>query len=142
MPYDRPAEYSRVEEYIKVLMKKLTQEEVAMQFLALMDRGVPLEQVVAGIAQGAFGEGKISAAASYLLVPPLTVLLYRMAEAAGIDVPLMATRKQNKTPALMVDSRLSPNRVEKAIRAGKKSNDDVVDMPGKMGLMKRPEGII
>jgi hypothetical protein len=142
MPYDRPAEHADAGEYIRVLLKTLTKEDIALQYLAIMDQGVPLEQVVAGIAGTAFGEGKVPAAAAYLLIPPLTVLLHRMASAAGIDVVLLGGEVKPKTPRIMVDSRISPNRLSKAIRAGKKSNDDVVNMPKKMGLMKRPEGII
>ena len=142
LPYDRHAEYGTAEEYIKVILRQMTTEKMAMEFLSLMDQGIPLEQIVAGIAQSAFGEGKVPAAAAYLLVPPLTVLLYRMAESAGIDVPLMANRKVNNAPKAMIDSTVSSNRVAKAIRAGKQSNEDVSNMPKKMGLMKRPEGMM
>lgn len=140
LPYDRPSEQTSVETFLDRIFKRLTREEVASQFLALLDAGVPLDTLVEVIVQSAFGEGKINSNMMFLVVPPLTVMLWRMAEAAGIQPVLSTDGKRKPLPEIMLKP--SFNRANKAARAAKSSRDELKKMPKKEGLMKRPEAII
>jgi hypothetical protein len=148
MPYDRPSEYTSVEEYLDKFFKRVTQPKHVAKLLALLEAGVELDILVETLVTSMYGEGKINATMAPLIVPPLTVIFIRMAEAAGVDFKLSEDEDAGHIPDIhfMMDEikqrGIDGNKANKAQSAGEKSTDQLANMPKKMGLMKRPEGIV
>lgn len=143
MPFDRPSDDSSVEDFLDKLFTRLTKEENVSQFIAMMDAGVEIDMLIYTLVESAFGEGKINANMVFLTIPPLTVMLFRMADAAGITPVVSTDKRPKKVPEILLHN-LPPSstRVEKAVRAAKLSKNEIANMPKRGGLMKRPEGII
>lgn len=148
MPYDRPSDEVSVEDYLDKLFARLSDERVTAQFLSMVEGGIPLDHIVQTLVQSMFGEGKINANMVFLMVPPLTVMLWRMAEAAGISPTLSTDGKSQDVPQMMLHlnkktgKATDENKVRKAMDALRKSRADAKGMTKKEGLMKRPEAII
>ena len=142
MPYDRPSENTDVEKYLDRIFQKLTEPEAATQFLSVLEDGVPLDTLVQVVVKSMVGEGKINTNMMFLIIPPLTVMFFRMAEAAGIEPKLTTDDKIMKPPAFHVRKKPDNNSVDKASKAAASSRKELAGMPKKGGLMKRPEGII
>jgi hypothetical protein len=145
MPYDRPSEYTNVEDALDFVFKNLTDPKRLSSFLALMEAGVPVDQFVETLVLSMFGEGKINATMMALMVPALTVMFIRVAEAAGIDVAVTEDGSEDMVPPIMLmdikKRGFDTNKLGKADNANRKSQQELKDMPKNMGLMKRPESI-
>ena len=139
MPYDRPSENTDVEAYLDRIFRKLAEPEIASQFLAILEAGVPIDTLITVVIQSMVGEGKINTNMMFLMAPPLTVMMYRMAEAAGISPKLTTDDKKTDIPEIMLS--LNKGKIGKASKAAAISKDELVAMTKKEGLMKRPEGI-
>lgn len=83
-PYERPPEFTDVDDALDWLLERLVQPKVATETLALMESGVAVSVLVEMLLQSGFGEGKWSAPMMYLMAPPLTIILTHMADAAGV----------------------------------------------------------
>jgi len=142
LPFDRPSEHTDVEKYLDRIFQKLTEPETATQFLSVLDEGVPLDTLVQVVVKSMVGEGKINANMMFLMLPPLTVMFFRMAEAAGIEPKLSTDDKIIKPTTLQLRNRPDNNKVDKASKAAANSRTELSGMVNKGGLMKRPEGII
>jgi hypothetical protein len=146
MPYDRPSEYHRVEDALDMVFRNLTSPRALSNFLALMESGVALDQFVELTVISMYGEGKINAMMAPLIVPPLTVMLLRVAEAAGIDPTFSDDPNANQVPmAMLMDIKRrgrDNNKMNKAVSANEKSQEELKGMSKNMGLMKRPESIV
>ena len=148
MPYDRPSEYSSVEEYLDQFFKNLTKPKAVSEFLALIEAGVELDILVETLVESMYGEGKINATMAPLIVPPLTVILMRMAEAAGVEFRLSDDPDEGRISEMhfqlaeIKERGQDKNKVNKSKNAGEKSSDELSNMPKRMGLMKRPESIV
>jgi len=143
-PSDRPSEYDSVEEFLDYLFDKITEPEAAQNFIALMQAGAPLDLVIELLVSTFFGEGKINANMIAIVVPPLTVMLMRMAEAAGVTPRLSTDKIKIPPPEISLalkGKKLNFGQTDKAVSAGKKSMD-LRDMPKKGGLMIKPERIV
>ncbi len=140
LPFDRPSEDTNVEEYLDKIFRKLADPDVASKFLSILEAGVPIDTLVQVVIQSMVGEGKINTNMMFLMAPPLTVMMYRMAEAAGISPTLTTDDKKTDIPGLMLN--LKGGKLDKATKAASISKDELVGMTRKEGLMKRPEGII
>lgn len=144
-PYDKPSHFSSVEETLDVMFRRLTQPRAASQLLALADSGIELDIIIATLVQSMFGEGEINSNMVFLMVPPLTVMLMRMVEAAGIEPKFSSDENKIDTPEILYklkSANVSGKQISKATEAAKKSTDQLSNMPKKMGLMKRPEGVV
>lgn len=146
LPFDRPSDEASVEEYLDKIFRRMTDQRIATQFLSMVDAGIPLDHIVQTLVQSMFGEGKINANMLFLMIPPLTVMLWRMAEAAGLSPVVSTDDKKVDVPEMMLITKgkagSGAKKVDKAIDALEKSRDDIKGMPKKEGLMKRPEAMI
>lgn len=143
--YDRPAEYSDVEEFLDFVFKNLSKEQSAANFLSVLRAGIPVEDMVVTMLQSAFGEGLLNGQSVMLAGPPLTVMIIRMAEAAGIDLKFARDSKKLVTPDIafkLKDGKIPPGKMDRAIRANNVSQQELSELPRKEGLMKRPEAIV
>lgn len=142
-PIDRPSENTDVGKYLDRIFQKLAEPEVASKFLSILDEGVPLDALVKVVVKSLVGEGKVNTNMMFLMIPPLTVMFFRMAEAAGIDPKLSTDTKIIKPPTMQLfKKKPDNNKVNKASHAAESSREQLSGMVKKGGLMKRPEGII
>lgn len=145
LPFEKPSQFTSVEEYLEVIFERMTQPRQAAQFLALVDSGIELDLVIASLVQSMFGEGQINANMVFLVVPPLTIMLMRMAEAAGIEPKVSSDPNKMETPEILYKLKgaaISGNQVSKATKAAKTSSSQLSDLPKKGGLMKRISGVV
>ena len=87
---------------------------------------------------------KINATMLPLVAVPLTVMLMRMSEAAGIDPKLSTDNDAIPIPEIALSlkgKKLSSNKVSKAVEANQKSKD-LAQLPKRPGLMSKPERIV
>ena len=139
MSWDRPPQFAAPEEALVSTFKRLTSPRISKQLLSLVEAGMPIDMVVEGILMQGFMQGKYGAPALTMMVGPLTVILWRMAESAGIR-PVTSNDigpKVDFDPADMIaaEKRVQNNTMNKAIGANEKSvkeltRKDVMDRPG------------
>lgn len=129
LPSDRPPQYADVEDALDHVMQRLLSMRQAMHMLSLIDAGVPIDFLVKSLVMVGMQEGLWAAPSVYLLTPPLTVLMIRMAQAAKVDYILHATPDDSeRIPEMMMrsaQSRISTARVEDAQKAGTQTVKDV-----------------
>lgn len=146
MPYDRPSEFSRAEDALDEIFKNLSKPRALSSFLSLMESGVALDKFVELIVKTMFSEGRTNATMLPILVPPLTVMFFRICDAAGINPKISQDPDANQVPmSMLLDMNKrgqDKNKMDKANNANQKSREQLKEMTGKMGLMKRPEGIM
>lgn len=83
LPYDRPPQFVDNKEIQERLWKTLSKPAMLRQINALYEVGTPVDELAAQIAHGMFREGKIAAQNAVMVLPSLTVMLYRIGEAFG-----------------------------------------------------------
>ena len=115
-----------MEQYLDRIFRKLAEPEIAGQFLSILEAGVPIDTLITVVIQSMVGEGKINTNMMFLMAPPLTVMMYRMAEAAGIDPKLTTDDKKTEIPEIMLS--LNKGKVGKATKAAAMSKDDLTAM--------------
>lgn len=144
MPYERPPQYADPEDALHHIFMRLMKPQTTMQLLTLMDVGVAVDTLVEVLASGGAQEGLWSIPMIPSIIPALTVILIRMAQAAKIDPVIQAgNRKAGSIPQMVMKMReaeINSDQVEKAQKALKSSKDDVTKNPAKVGFMT-PKGV-
>lgn len=144
-PYERPPEMTDPEEVLNKLFLGLSKRQSVFQLLSMLEAGVPISTLVEVICTHGAEEGKWSIPMSYLIAPPLTVMLYRMAQAAGITPQLTPNDgKQEELPQIMVKmarSAVSSGKVDAATKEAERSARDLPHEHLKVGIMS-PKGFI
>lgn len=147
MPWDRPPQYANLDEALDYTFRRLRNPIVSKKFLNLMEAGLPIDMLVAMFLKYGFMQGKYGAPIMAQMVPPLTVIMWRMAETAGVQ-PKLSTDKDiapvDFDPADMMaaEKRVSNNKSDKAIKANEMSDKELKmpNMADRQGFMKfRPK---
>lgn len=131
MPYDRPPQFPDVEDALDYVMHKIVQDKSAHRLLALMEVGFPVSKIVELITTNGAREGYWSIAQMFLVAPPLTSLILRMAEAAKIQPVLTSKEANADLPAALMRikrTNISTQSVDKAQRAANSSKDTAKKM--------------
>lgn len=128
MPYDRPSQFSDPAQAMDFVFKKVMEPKTAIRLLSMLEVGMPIEVIVETILSHGFGEGFINATMLPIMVGPLTVILWRMADAAGIK-PTISTDKPVQLPNKVMlndaEAKFSQQRLGRAEAAGTASYKDV-----------------
>lgn len=147
MPWDRPAQYHEREEALDFIFRRLRNPVVAKKLLNLMESGLPIDLLVEMQLEDGFRKGLYAAPVMMQLVPPMTVIMWRMAESAGIQPKLSTDRDLRPVdfdPADMMaaEKRISNNTSELAMHANEISDKELKapKMADRQGFMKfRPK---
>ncbi len=147
MPWDRPARFSETNAALKFMFKRLQTPKLTKQYLNLLEAGMPIDMVVQGILMQGFMNGTFQAPVLMNMVGPLTVILWRMAESAGIRPITLADKQQagadfDPLDMLAAEARIQNNTADKAIGANEKSQNELLDpnLMDRAGFMKfRPK---
>lgn len=147
MPWDRPARYHDLDEALTFVFRRLRNPVVAKKLLNLLEAGMPIDLVVEMQLEQGFMQGMYAAPILLQMVPPVTVILWRMAESADIKPKLSSDkdlRPVDFDPADMMaaEKRISNNTADPAIRANEISEGELKapNMADRQGFMKfRPK---
>jgi hypothetical protein len=141
LPMDRPPQFTDPGQFLDFLFENLAQEQNTRDTLAILRAGVPLDQIVGTTLKSAFGQGLVHPSSMVLATPAFTLMIARMAEAAGVDYKLSSDEGQEDAISdielLAGGMELENDKVNKAMDVRKKSKDLLNLSPG---LMARPEG--
>ena len=83
MPYDRPPKLNDNMEITERLWDSISQPAKLREINALLEIGVPVDELSAQVANGLFREGGITPQNAVMILPSLTVMMARIAEAFG-----------------------------------------------------------
>lgn len=147
MPWDRPAQYHDREEALDFVFRRLRNPVVAKKLLNLLQAGMPIDMLVEMQLEDGFRKGLYAAPVLMQLVAPITVILWRMAESAGIH-PKLSTDKDlrpvdfDPTDMMAAEKRISNNTAEQAMHANAVSDKELKapNMADRQGFMQfRPK---
>ena len=80
-PWEQPSRFVDIEEAFDFILSKLVQPQEKMDFLRLMDAGIPIETITRTITFSAFTKGIVNPDLAELLVVPVSLFL--LTEARG-----------------------------------------------------------
>ena len=147
MPWDRPAQYHELEPALDFLFRRLRNPAVTKKLINLLEAGMPIDMLVEMQIQQGFMQGRFAAPLLMQLVPPLTVIMWRMAESCGVQPKLSSDkdlRPVDFDPADMMaaEKRISNNTEAEAVHANEVSSKELKapNMADRQGFMKfRPK---
>lgn len=148
LPFERPAAETNPSRILDKVFNSIMQPKTAARFLGLMKGGVPIDAVSTSLVHFLANEGKIPVTALPILLPPVTVMLFRMAEAAGIDPVVSSSQGENldvEDIDIAIHKMISQNDLQKAIDANAMSQDDLTGLEETdkgMALLEEPEGLL
>ena len=146
MPWDRPAQFTDVNQALIYMFKRLRQPAITKQLLNLIDAGMPVDMLVQTMLTQGFMKGTFSATALIPMVGPLVVMLIRMADTAGLH-PITSNQKNKNvdidpSDLLSAQARIQNGTAAKAIDGNTKSVKDLTqkNVMDKQGFMSmRPK---
>lgn len=147
MPWDRPARFVEAEEALDFVFRRLRNPKVAKQLLNLLQAGMPIDMLVEMQLQSGFMQGLYQAPILMQLVPPMTVMLWRMAESAGIQPKLSSDKDLrpvdfDPVDMMAAEKRVQNNTMDKAVHANEISGAELraPNMADRQGFMRfRPK---
>lgn len=147
MPWDRPARFHETDAALDYIFRRLRNPGVAKKLLNLLDAGMPIDMLVEMLIQKGFTEGTYQAPVLLQMVAPVTVILWRMAESAGIQPKLTTDRDLQPVDfdpmdMLAAEKRISNNTMDRAARANEISDKELKhpNMADRQGFMQfRPK---
>lgn len=147
-PWDAPPQFADSEQALRRTFRRLLTPKMTKQVLNMMELGLPIDYAVEGVLLEGFRQGKFGAPAMTMMVGPLTVIMWRMAESAGIR-PILSNELPGKvdfdpSDLLAAQKRVSNNTENKAIHAGEISEKELLkkDVMDRQGFVKfRPKRI-
>lgn len=83
LPYDRPPAMVDNAGIQERLWKTISKPNKIREINALLEIGIPVEELSAQVANGLFREGGITAQNAVMILPSLTVMMTRIAESFG-----------------------------------------------------------
>lgn len=83
-PWEQPPRFVDIEEAFDYILSKLVQPQEQMDFLRLMDAGIPVETLTRTITFSAFTKGIVNPDLAELLIVPVSLFLLTEARRAGI----------------------------------------------------------
>jgi hypothetical protein len=147
MAWDRPAQFADLQPALDWIFKRLRNPIMTKKMLNLLQAGAPIDILVQGLLFEGFIQGKFQAPLLMQLVPPVTVMMWRMAESAGVR-PMTSQDRQAESgidfdpTALMADNTFGQGVLSKAQHANEISGGELSapNMADRQGFIKfRPK---
>lgn len=145
MPYDRPPDSVDAQELLERIFYQLGKPKMIRKVMGLLRAGISIDMVVAPMLAQLSGEGKTSPYVAMLAAPAVTVMLARMAEAAGIDYKISSGENNFLDEDEIMSGKLlfsNNNKENNAKRINEMSSKELVDKSKKISLMQRPKGLV
>lgn len=138
-PYERPPQFTDPEVALDWLFKRLMDPRQVYDVLSLLDGGLPISVLAEIICKQGFTEGKWSQPLQYMLAGPLTVMLYRLSESAGIKPKITAeTGSESLVPESMLrmaKNKIDSEQVDRAVDSVRRTR---TDLPSDRGAAMTP----
>ncbi len=149
-PFDRPPEHTDPAEALAVIFERLSSPKTASKTLNAMESGVPVDLIVSTVGKSMIGEGFAHPATVTQMIPSITVMFMRMADAADIK-PILSSDFAGEEGVRIDESDLdierlkqrgglSNNKINKATDALESSTEELSNLS--TGLVARPEGVV
>jgi hypothetical protein len=151
MAYDRPPKYAGLDEALNNAFDKLRRPKVTKRMLNLLEVGMPIDKLIVVWLTKEFGDGTYGAPVLMQMVAPMTVMMWRMAEAAGIEPTTSDDKRHRSEPdfdpsdMLAAKSRFDGAKTERADRANTISREELsvpnlADQQGFLKFRPKPRG--
>jgi hypothetical protein len=128
-PFEHPPKYTDPDKAIAAILNAVTEEDTAIKLLNLMELGVPVYTICMSMMMNGFAEGKWNLDLGLVLLEPMTAIMIRMAEAAGITPEIGVPEEADKTLDLVAQRR---------VKISEEQADAAIDAARTGGIMSRP----
>lgn len=95
-PYEKPPEFTTINEASEYLFAKFIDEEVYPELMGVLDQGVPIMDVVQTTLFTGFTEGKWNPDLLMLMVEPTAYMLLGLAESSDIDPVIYRDQQEDE----------------------------------------------
>lgn len=142
-PMERPPQIADAEEALIKTFESLSDKKSIRQMLSLLESNIPIDSLVSMTLKGMVGEGVISPQAAVVMVPAMTVMMVRMADAAGINFKISLEEEDPITIEEVEIEKLKELNLENVSAVNEQSSGELAALPNtESGLMIQPEELI
>ena len=142
-PWEHPPQYTNINEAAEVIFNRLTEDDAALNMLAMLKSGVPVEAIVRTLIFAGFSEGKFNPDLGILLAPIVMAMIVGIAKRAKLKE--IVVTMDDKSPTKIAEEFLVRKKFDKIIsdlkvEAENKEEEEVEPMPEqpmRTGLMER-----
>lgn len=140
-PWEHPPKHTNINEAAESIFRKITEEDAAMNMLAMLKSGVPVEAIVRILIFAGFTEGKWNPDLGILLAPIVMSMIVGIAKRAKLKEIVITL--DDKSPTKVAEEFLVRKKFDKVINdmkveSDKKEGEKKEELPKKrMGLMER-----
>jgi len=141
--WEHPPQYTNINEAAEVIFNRLTEDDAALNMLAMLKSGVPVEAIVRTLIFAGFSEGKFNPDLGILLAPIVMAMIVGIAKRAKLKE--IVVTMDDKSPTKIAEEFLVRKKFDKVIsdlkvEAENKEEEEVEPMPEqpmRTGLMER-----
>ena len=135
-PWERPPQYTSVDEVMGMYMRSVSEEETLYNLFNMLDAKIPVSQIVQSMTLQGIGEGLYTPDVALLIMDELAMLIIAIAKAAGVEVRTGYEQETKKNMMNLAKARedtigITPEQIEMAKEA--------IEEKESGGLMSRPE---
>lgn len=142
-PWEHPPQYTNINEAAEAIFNRLTEDDAALNMLAMLKSGVPVEAIVRTLIFAGFSEGKFNPDLGILLAPIVMAMIVGIAKRAKLKE--IVVTMDDKSPTKIAEEFLVRKKFDKVIsdlkvEAENKEKEEVEPMPEqpmRTGLMER-----
>lgn len=141
-PWEHPPRHTNINEAAESMFERLTEEDTAMNMLAMLKSGVPVEAIVRTLIFTGFTEGKFNPDLGLLLAPILMAMIIGIAKKANLKEIVVTL--DDKSPTKVAEEFLVRKKFDQVISNLKVEGKDkeepkekVEEAPKPMGLMTK-----
>jgi len=142
-PWEHPPQYTNINEAAEAIFNRLTEDDAALNMLAMLKSGVPVEAIVRTLIFAGFSEGKFNPDLGILLAPIVMAMIVGIAKRAKLKE--IVVTMDDKSPTKIAEEFLVRKKFDKVIsdlkvESENKEEEEVEPMPEqpmRTGLMER-----
>lgn len=140
-PWEHPPRYTNINEAAEAIFSRITEDDAALNMLAMLKSGVPVEAIVRTLIFAGFSEGKFNPDLGILLAPIVMAMIVGIAKRAKLKE--IVVTMDDKSPTKIAEEFLVRKKFDKVIsdlKVEAEREEEVEPMPEqpmRTGLMER-----
>lgn len=140
-PWEHAPRHTNINEAAESIFRRITEDDAAMNMLAMLKSGVPVEAIVRTLLFAGFTEGKWNPDLAVLLAPIVMAMIVGIAKRAKLKE--IVVTMDDKSPTKIAEEFLLRKKFDKVIsdmkaEEVKKEGEEPEELPQRrMGLMER-----
>lgn len=140
-PWEHPPQYTNINEAAEAIFNRLTEDDAALNMLAMLKSGVPVEAIVRTLIFAGFSEGKFNPDLGILLAPIVMAMIVGIAKRAKLKE--IVVTMDDKSPTKIAEEFLVRKKFDKVISdlkveaENKEEVEPMPEQPMRTGLMER-----